>query len=87
MGGAEHLTWDEVIELNKQGISFGSHTASHPILKCMRRDEVKFEIEQSKQIIESKTGSLSIPSRILSLSQKRIRLWRAFLHYACILRV
>jgi peptidoglycan/xylan/chitin deacetylase (PgdA/CDA1 family) len=57
MGGEDHLTWDEVIELNKQGISFGSHTDSHPTLKSLGRDEVKFEIENSKQIIESKIGS------------------------------
>ena len=56
MANKEHLSWDEVAELNKQGITFGSHTAGHPQLKNMNRDEVNFEISHSKQVIESKLG-------------------------------
>ena len=57
MAGKEHLSWDEVAELYKHGISFGSHTANHPQLKSLNRDDVNFEIRHSKQIIESKIGA------------------------------
>ena len=57
MDGKEHLSWDEVSELYKHGISFGSHTANHPALKSLNRDDVNFEIRHSKKIIESKIGA------------------------------
>lgn len=57
MAGKEHLSWDEVAELYNKGISFGSHTASHPQLKSLKRDDVNFEIRHSKEIIESKIGA------------------------------
>jgi peptidoglycan/xylan/chitin deacetylase (PgdA/CDA1 family) len=57
MDGKEHLSWDEVSELYKHGISFGSHTANHPELKSLNRDDVNFEIRHSKKIIESKIGA------------------------------
>ena len=56
MHGKDHLSWDEVIELHNQGISFGSHTVSHPQLKFVDRDGVRCEIEQSKETIECRLG-------------------------------
>ncbi len=57
MDGKAHLSWDEVSKLHKQGISFGSHTASHLQLKSANRDDLHFEIKHSKQAIESKIGA------------------------------
>jgi peptidoglycan/xylan/chitin deacetylase (PgdA/CDA1 family) len=57
MDGKEHLRWDEIRDLQKQGISFGSHTASHPQLKDLNPNDIDFEIRRSKEIIESKTGT------------------------------
>jgi len=57
MDGKEHLSWDEVAELSPQGITFGSHTVSHPKLRALDRDVIKFEIEYSKQVMESKMGA------------------------------
>lgn len=57
MDGKEHLSWDEVAELSRQGITFGSHTVSHPKLRALDRDAIKFEIEYSKQVIDSKMGA------------------------------
>ena len=57
MDGKEHLSWDEVAELYRQGISFGSHTANHPQLQRLNKDDANFEIRHSKQIIESKIGA------------------------------
>jgi peptidoglycan/xylan/chitin deacetylase (PgdA/CDA1 family) len=52
----ECLTWDEVRELDKKGIVFGSHTITHPVLVDLKKDEVEHEIKYSKEIIEDKLG-------------------------------
>jgi len=57
MDGKVHLSWDEVAELSRQGITFGSHTVSHPQLRDLDKDAIKYEIEYSKQVMESKMGA------------------------------
>lgn len=46
------LSWDEVREMSEYGISFGSHTKSHPVLSAISPQEVKEEIFDSKRVIE-----------------------------------
>jgi len=46
------LSWEEVREMSKYGISFGSHTASHPVLSDISVEEARREIGESKNIIE-----------------------------------
>ena len=48
------LTWDEVRLMHASGISFGSHTVSHPILSSLSADRAQQEIYESKRIIEEK---------------------------------
>lgn len=55
--GKSFLTWPQVRELSKSGITFGSHSVSHKLLVRMSRVEVEQELRQSKEIIEDKTGS------------------------------
>ncbi len=50
------LDWDEVRQMQRAGISFGSHTVTHPILSRLHRDDVVREIEDSKVTIERETG-------------------------------
>lgn len=54
--GKECLTWDEVRELQNHGISFGSHTVTHPQLHDCDARSIKQEIVGSKQTIEQKLG-------------------------------
>jgi peptidoglycan/xylan/chitin deacetylase (PgdA/CDA1 family) len=54
--GKECLTWNEVRELEKHGISFGSHTVSHPKLYGMSRTAICEELTASKQTMEQKLG-------------------------------
>jgi len=54
--GCRCLAWDEVRELKKYGVSFGSHTHSHPVLNQIAERELLFEIARSKERIESETG-------------------------------
>jgi len=41
------LSWGEVDDMGKQGISFGSHSATHRILTGLTQEEVRFELESS----------------------------------------
>jgi peptidoglycan/xylan/chitin deacetylase (PgdA/CDA1 family) len=51
------LSWNEVRELHQKGISFGSHTITHPQLKILPREHVQREVKESKDIIENELGS------------------------------
>jgi Polysaccharide deacetylase len=59
--GKECLSWGEVRELQKHGISFGSHTVTHPQLHDCDATSIRDEIMGSKQTIEQKLGC-AIPS-------------------------
>jgi peptidoglycan/xylan/chitin deacetylase (PgdA/CDA1 family) len=50
--GRECLTWDEVRELRRNGIRFGSHTVNHPKLYEMSWSEVESEASVSKERIQ-----------------------------------
>ena len=50
------LSWKEVKEMDKAGITFGAHSVNHPILINMPLEQTKNEIVQSKQDIEEKLG-------------------------------
>jgi len=48
------LSWDEVVEMSNNGISFGAHSVNHPILTNMPLEQAKWEIIQSKKDIEGR---------------------------------
>jgi peptidoglycan/xylan/chitin deacetylase (PgdA/CDA1 family) len=50
------LTWDEVREMSKHRISFGSHTSTHPILASLSLARAEMEIRESKKILEGHLG-------------------------------
>ena len=50
------MTWPEALEMSKNGIEIGGHTATHPILTRISLDEVSHELTSSKNKIESKIG-------------------------------
>ncbi len=51
-----HLSWDEVKEMARSRIQFGSHTVTHPILSHVGESQLQQEISESKQIIEQHLG-------------------------------
>jgi len=55
--GADYLTWQDVRELHARGISFGSHTVSHPDLRSLAPEEIDYEIGYSKEVIEQMLGA------------------------------
>jgi peptidoglycan/xylan/chitin deacetylase (PgdA/CDA1 family) len=50
------LSWEQVREMSDNGISFGSHTLTHPFLTKISRKQVQKEIHFSKDIIEQRIG-------------------------------
>jgi peptidoglycan/xylan/chitin deacetylase (PgdA/CDA1 family) len=53
----ECLTWDDVAELHRAGIEFGSHTVNHPELVRLPWAEVEKEVRDSKVEIERHLGA------------------------------
>ena len=54
--GRECLTWAEVREMDQNGISFGSHTVTHPQLRELKPSAIRDEVGDSKETIENKLG-------------------------------
>jgi peptidoglycan/xylan/chitin deacetylase (PgdA/CDA1 family) len=55
--GKECLSWNEIQELNRAGIEFGSHTVHHPELVNLPWAEIQSEIADSKAQIENHLGT------------------------------
>lgn len=52
----EFLNWEEIKEMSKCGIDFGSHTLTHPNLTLLNKDELKREVLDSRKILEKILG-------------------------------
>ncbi len=50
------MTWDQVREMSSHGITFGSHTVTHPILTKLQTNQIEKELRISKDMIEQKLG-------------------------------
>lgn len=52
------LSWAQIYDMQRNGISFGSHTCTHPKLtKIETQDELLYEINASKQKIQEKLNT------------------------------
>lgn len=50
------MSWDQVREMSRAGIEFGSHSVSHPILANLDDASLTRELVDSKVVIERETG-------------------------------
>jgi peptidoglycan/xylan/chitin deacetylase (PgdA/CDA1 family) len=50
------LTWQQAIEMSRNGIEIGAHTVTHPLLSYENDTAVERELYQSKQTVEQKLG-------------------------------
>lgn len=50
------MSWEQIRDLHSQGISFGAHTVSHPILTRIPLEHAGREIRDSKRQIERELG-------------------------------
>ncbi|MHB8481169.1 MAG: polysaccharide deacetylase family protein [Nitrospiria bacterium] len=48
------LTWEEIEEMSRDGISFGSHSSSHRILTGLSPEEVSREMKESLQVLNER---------------------------------
>ena len=52
------MNWDQVREMSRAGMEFGSHSVTHPVLARVDDDaELRFELEESRAAIERETGA------------------------------
>ncbi len=54
--GLDAMTWDQVREMHREGLEFGSHTANHINLAASPADLVAAELVRSKQALEQELG-------------------------------
>lgn len=54
--GRRFLSWSEAGEMKKAGMLIGSHTQTHRILAQIDPEQQKWELEQSKKVIEAGIG-------------------------------
>lgn len=47
------LSWKEISDMHKQGIKFGAHTVTHPVLTHIPIDQVEFELRDSRNRLGS----------------------------------
>lgn len=50
------MSWEQVRQMSDDGISFGSHTLTHPFLTRITHEQAQKEIFQSRDIIEQQIG-------------------------------
>jgi peptidoglycan/xylan/chitin deacetylase (PgdA/CDA1 family) len=50
------LTWDEVLEMSRGGVSFGSHGNSHQIMTLLTPDSAQTELESSRTRLAASIG-------------------------------
>jgi peptidoglycan/xylan/chitin deacetylase (PgdA/CDA1 family) len=77
------LSWVEIREMQRYGISFGAHTLTHPDLRTLPTERVEAEMLGSKEIIEQELG---VPVRCFAYPFGRFdRRSRAIAqrHFAC----
>jgi glycosyltransferase involved in cell wall biosynthesis len=50
------LGWNQIAEMSRDGIDFGGHSNTHPVLPSLSAEQAREEIMQSKQSLEEKLG-------------------------------
>ncbi len=51
------LTWEQVRRMQREGMAFGSHTMTHPVVAQLPPAEMERELMQSRLILEQRIGS------------------------------
>ncbi len=50
------LGWDEILQLQAEGVRFGSHSATHPALTALTAEEVVREAARSRAVLRERLG-------------------------------
>jgi peptidoglycan/xylan/chitin deacetylase (PgdA/CDA1 family) len=51
------LTWDQIRAMCRAGISFGSHTMTHPVVSQLTEAQLESELAESKRLLEQRIAS------------------------------
>ena len=51
------MSWSQILELMEQGIQFGAHTCTHPVLTSLSSNQAEEEITLSRKQLESRLGT------------------------------
>ena len=51
------LTWDQIRAMGREGITFGSHTMTHPAVSRLTASQMDHELGESKRALEQRIGS------------------------------
>jgi peptidoglycan/xylan/chitin deacetylase (PgdA/CDA1 family) len=82
--GDSMLTWNQVIEMSRDGVEIGAHTMSHPLLSYENDPTVEYELSMSKQTLEQKLGktvrAFAYPNGDWD---ERVRRWAERVGYDC----
>ena len=66
IGTPGFATWEQLREMKSAGMSIQSHTHSHPFLSALAKDDVLFELRESKRLLDSMLGQdtvgISLPN-------------------------
>jgi peptidoglycan/xylan/chitin deacetylase (PgdA/CDA1 family) len=56
VGDADRVTWDQVHEMERAGVRFGSHTVTHPVVKGLPPQELVRQLAESKRQLRQNTA-------------------------------
>jgi peptidoglycan/xylan/chitin deacetylase (PgdA/CDA1 family) len=54
------LTWDQIRAMCREGITFGSHTMTHPAVSRLTESQLESELGESKRALENRIGSPAV---------------------------
>jgi peptidoglycan/xylan/chitin deacetylase (PgdA/CDA1 family) len=54
------LTWDQIRAMGREGITFGSHTMTHPAVSQLTESQLDRELGESKRALEQRIGSPTV---------------------------
>ncbi len=78
------LTWNQAVEMSRDGIEIGAHTVSHPLLSYENDTAVERELRLSKRTLEEKLGkevrAFAYPNGDWD---ERVRRWVEEVGYLC----
>jgi peptidoglycan/xylan/chitin deacetylase (PgdA/CDA1 family) len=50
------MTWEQIIEVSRNGVAIGSHTNTHRVLATLDEDQQRWELGESKAVLERRLG-------------------------------
>jgi peptidoglycan/xylan/chitin deacetylase (PgdA/CDA1 family) len=54
------LTWEQIRAMGREGITFGSHTMTHPAVSQLTGAQLESELGESKRVLENRIGSPAV---------------------------